>query len=107
MVFYYQKGIDITIIWNGKETLGLNDVLADSNAKLGCNWALQTVSTFMARLVKKGFLIKTKKGRFTCYAPVISLEDYRREKMKDMINLLYNGDTEAAKRDLKYGTEES
>lgn len=43
-----------------------------------------TVATLIKILVKKGFLKSEKIGNTDLYTPIISLEDYRKEDIKDI-----------------------
>lgn len=89
------------IIWDATEDPDLRTTMNAVNEKFGFNWKPQTVSTFLARLIGKGFLTSYRKGRYAYYVPEISLEDYRREQINELVKLLYNGDVDAAKKDLK------
>ena len=44
------------VIWDSTEELALQEVMDGVNHENGKNWKPQTVSTFLSRLVKKGFL---------------------------------------------------
>ena len=90
----------MTIIWNSIEDLKRTEIRDKVEERFKHEWALQTVSTFLSRLCTKGYLTTTRKGVYIYYHPEITLEDYRREKMKDLVNMLYNGDVETAKVDL-------
>lgn len=61
------------------------------NKKFNHTWAPQTVSTFLLRLVKKGCLNSSKKGRYTYYTPTLTLDEYRVECLKDMKERLFDG----------------
>lgn len=91
----------MTVIWSSNEALDMRATLDAVNKKYGHEWKTQTVSTFLQRLVKKGLLEPARKGRYTFYTPAVKLEDYRREKINDLVNMLYNGDVDAAKADLR------
>lgn len=91
----------LKVIWECEKEPDLKTVMAAVNEKHGLEWKPQTVSTFLARLVKKGYLTGRRQGRYTYYSPTISLEEYRREQFKRMIEFLYDGDVEKLKEDLK------
>ena len=44
------------VIWDSTEDLALQDIMNRVNQENGKSWKPQTVSTFLARLVKKSFL---------------------------------------------------
>ena len=52
------------VIWDSTEELALQEVMDGVNHENGKNWKPQTVSTFLSRLVKKGFLNMYRKGRY-------------------------------------------
>ena len=88
-------------VWNSKEAPSSKEVQADVNTRFGNAWKIQTVSTFLLRLVEKGYLRSERKGRWAYYYPKITLQQYREEKMKELLDLLYSGELEAAKSDLE------
>lgn len=84
-------------IFELKEEAALQQVMCAVNKKYKHDWKPQTVSTFFARLVKKGIVVMTRKGRYCYYTPVMSLEEYRIQSMKERVEVLFNGDVEACK----------
>ena len=52
----------------------------------------QTVSTFLSRLVKKGFLNMYRKGRYCYYQPLVSKEDFWRATMEESAKFFTKGD---------------
>ena len=48
------------VIWDSTEDLALQDIMNRVNQENGKSWKPQTVSTFLARLVKKSFLPQGK-----------------------------------------------
>ena len=63
------------VIWDSTEDLALQDIMNRVNQENGKSWKPQTVSTFLARLVKKSFLTVYRKGRYSFYQPAVSKED--------------------------------
>lgn len=82
----------MTIVWRADEAPDLKTVLDAVNQKYGKTWKPQTVSTFLARLIKKGFLESYRKGRYTYYVPKVALKDYRKEVVAETIKVLYGGE---------------
>jgi predicted transcriptional regulator len=80
------------VIWDSPEELALQGVMNRVNEENGKEWRPQTVSTFLARLVKKGFLTFYRKGRYSYYQPLISKEDYWRATMEDTAGFFSRGD---------------
>lgn len=52
----------------------------------------ETVVSFINRLKKKGYLTTYKQGHYTYYQATVDFEDYRRMKMDEMIQNIYDGD---------------
>lgn len=88
------------VIWNSPTDLDLMSVLRATNDRFHTNWKPQTVSTFLTRARKKGYLSGYKQGRFTFYQPLISIEEYRKIKLITMLEQLYNNDKSAVEADL-------
>lgn len=77
-----------------KKASGLRDVINGVNERYGHDWKTQTVSTFLSRTVKKGYLKATGKGKSTLYYPVNTLEEYQKEKLQKLLEELFDDDTE-------------
>lgn len=56
--------------------------------------APQTISTYLARLVKKGAIEAYKKGRYSFYSPKYSRKEYREEMFKEEISLYFGAHAE-------------
>ncbi len=89
-------------VWKCKEPPDLQKVLSKVNTLFDHQWKPQTVSTFLSRLKNKGYLTTKKEGRYCYYYPTITLEQYRKEKMKGLMQVFYNGETVLAMEDLKH-----
>ena len=55
-------------------------------------WKIQTLSTFLTRLVDKGVLQVEKRGRSNLYSPLLSEEEYHAQETRHLVNDLYHGD---------------
>lgn len=55
------------------------------------NWKPQTVTSYTIRLLEKGLLKFTQKGRSKHYEPAISYEEYERATAKNILDMLYDG----------------
>ena len=55
----------------------------------------QTVSTFLARLVKKSFLTVYRKGRYSFYQPAVSKEDFWKATVQENARFFDKGDMAA------------
>ena len=90
----------MSIIWTSEEAPDMQPIRREVNVRFNHEWAGQTVSTYLSRLVKKGYLRMERKGRYKYYYPEVPLERYRKEKLRSLVDVLYSGDTELANRDL-------
>ncbi len=94
-------------VWEEAGEPDMREVMELANRRYNREWKPQTISTFLSRLVKKGFLTSSRKGRRMYYHPVKTLEDYRRGKIADIVTELYAGDRAAAARDLSEHEKEA
>lgn len=77
--------ITMKCVWNLGDGTRLAHILAEANGKYGKDWKSQTVSTFLGKLVLKGYVEQYRDGRYYCYRILISKRDYRcNELAKDM-----------------------
>lgn len=82
----------MTVVWESSEAPDLSAVRSAVNEKYGHEWAPQTVSTFLSRLVTKEYLVPERKGRYTYYHVAISVEGYREQRLKETVDMLFGGD---------------
>lgn len=54
-------------------------------------WKVQTLSTFLTRLVEKGVLRVEKKGKANLYSPALTQADYHKQEAKHVIDSMYHG----------------
>lgn len=80
------------IIWDSTEDLALQEVMGRVNAENNKSWKPQTVSTFLSRLVKKGFLSLYRKGRYCYYQPLVSKDEFWKATMKENARFFTKGD---------------
>lgn len=78
------------VIWDSASPVTSAELLQLFNQR-GRNWKGQTISTFLSRLVDKGALSVTRKGRTNQYTPRLSLEDYKFKETKNVLDGLYQG----------------
>lgn len=79
------------VIWQAKERLTYIGVRDEIESRFGDNWKGQTVCTVIKRLKKKGYIATFKTGRFTNYEALISIEDYRKMLLYEIVERLYQG----------------
>ncbi len=88
-----EEEVFLVIFQLGEKSL-LQTILSEVNKKYKHEWRSQTVSTFLSRLVGKGYLTMERFGRKMCYIPTISLEQYRRMCISKMCRVLFEGDVD-------------
>lgn len=64
------------VLWESKEDLSLQPIMMAANDNTGNDWKPQTISTFLARLVKKGWIEGYRKGRYVYYRPLITRTEW-------------------------------
>lgn len=79
------------IIWESEEDLDLAHVMNGVNEEFGKNWKPQTVSTFLSRLVKKGYLTVYRKGRYSYYQPAVKQDDFKASTVSENIQYFDQG----------------
>lgn len=87
--------IVMKIIWQSEEALSIQEILKQLDEVYHKNWKIQTVSTFLSRSVKKGYLKMTRKGRQFFYTPLVSEEEYGKREITKCVNFWGNGKIDA------------
>ncbi|MDD6798240.1 MAG: BlaI/MecI/CopY family transcriptional regulator [Clostridia bacterium] len=82
------------IIWSADKALGVREVMARANSINNKDWKVQTVSTFLSRLVQRNFLTMERRGRVFYYHPNISEEEYGKKEMVKCIDFWGDGKIE-------------
>lgn len=80
------------VVWDTPEPLALQEIMNKVNEENGKEWKPQTVSTFLARLVRKSFLSSYRKGRYSYYLPVISKNEFWKATMEENAKYFNQGD---------------
>lgn len=71
------------VIWENDEVMSIQEITSRINQRYKKDWKLQTVSTFLSRAVKKGYLEMKRSGRSFLYYPLVTEEEYgKREIVK-------------------------
>ncbi len=78
------------VIWSSPVELTLPDIVKNVNETYGKDWKPQTVSTFLARLVKKNFLNSYRSGRTFYYQPLVSEKAYGNRVIKNCVEFWSN-----------------
>ena len=72
-------------VWDAKEPIGLMDVV-EACKNYDRDWKQQTVSTFLNRLIQKGYVDSYRKGRSYMYSALIDQEEYLNSQMSGLLN---------------------
>ena len=76
------------VIWASPTPVTSAEMLERFSAK---GWKIQTVSTFLTRLVDKGALKMEKRGRGNLYSPALTPDEYRRREARNVVDTMYGG----------------
>lgn len=82
-------------LWDAERELSLMEITQRVNEEHHRNWKPQTVSTFLARLVKKSYLESYRQGRVFFYRILVPQEDYVGELAERFITFWNRGSVEA------------
>lgn len=79
------------LFWKTGKEMGLREVLTYFNENENKKWAKQTLYTFLTRLLDKGILSATGKGRKK-YSPAMTQVEYEQKKAKSILDGIYDGE---------------
>lgn len=79
-------------IWDCRKEPVLSDVVERVNDYYGKDWKPQTVSTFLAKLVRKNYLKLQRNGKIYTYKILISEAAYRQKLYKHHISFWNHND---------------
>ncbi len=69
------------VIWQSDTVMSIQEIITRINQQYQKDWKLQTVSTFLSRAVKKGYLEMKRRGRSFDYYPLVTEEQYGRREI--------------------------
>lgn len=78
-------------IWDTPEELALSQLVEMVNERFDKDWRPQTISTYLAHLVRKGYLTMRRQGKVFLYHPEVTEEKYRETQVGEICN--YWGNT--------------
>ena len=78
------------VIWNSEEELTLPDIVKAVNETYQKEWKPQTVSTFLARLVKKNYLNSYRSGRTFYYQSLVEEKTYGHKMIENCVEFWSN-----------------
>lgn len=79
------------VIWGSDEILSIQEIVSEINRVYQKNWKTQTVSTFLSRIVKKGYLDMQRKGRSFYYYPQITEDEYGKREIAKCVDFWSDG----------------
>lgn len=87
--------ITMKCVWDLGDGTRLAHILARANDMYEKDWKSQTVSTFLGKLVLKGYVDQYRDGRYFCYRILISKRDYRCHELAKDVQFWNDGDIQA------------
>ena len=86
--------ITMKCVWDLGEGARLAHIMEVANSRYKKNWKPQTVSTFLGKLVRKGFLEQYRDGRYFYYHILVSRHDYGCRMLRDDLDFWDDGDVD-------------
>ena len=78
-------------IWDSEKEMSLADIFEMVNTQYHKEWKYQTVSTFLAKIVQKGFIRARREGHRVIYESLISEDDYKAQQAEEFVNFWNRG----------------
>ena len=75
--------ITMKCVWDIGDGARLSRIMTLANDKYGKEWKPQTVSTFLGKLVREGFVEQYRDGRYFYYRILIDKHTYRTQMIRD------------------------
>lgn len=72
------------VIWNSPEKLHLKTVQEKVNETFGADWKPQTISTYLAHLIRKGYLSMERNGKVFLYSAEVSEKEFFDNEIKNL-----------------------
>ncbi len=79
-------------VWDLGDGARLAQILNIACEKYGKKWKPQTVSTFLGKLVRKGFVEQYREGRYFYYHILVDKHEYRCRIMREDMEFWNDGD---------------
>lgn len=77
------------IVWAKEAPVTSNEILEKQPKDK--DWKITTILTLTSRLMEKGILTSSKKGRAYCYFPLITESEYKKSQTKNFLESMYGG----------------
>lgn len=78
-------------IWDSTSDVSLADIYEMVNSQYHKEWKYQTVSTFLAKIVQKGFIRARREGHRVVYEILITEEEYKAQQARQFVNFWNKG----------------
>ena len=78
-------------IWENEDPLTVQEIMMQTNERYDKKWKVQTISTFLSRMVKKNYLSMERKGRTIYYYPLVTAASYRKRELDRQISFWEEG----------------
>lgn len=72
------------VIWDSDEKPHLSEIVKEINERYSKDWKPQTISTYLAHLVRKGYLSFERKGKVFLYTPLVDKKTFCKQQIKNM-----------------------
>ncbi|MBQ7943496.1 MAG: BlaI/MecI/CopY family transcriptional regulator [Lachnospiraceae bacterium] len=79
------------VIWQSEEALSIQEITTRINQQYQKDWKVQTVSTFLSRMVKKEYLTMKRQGRLFYYYPLVSESEYGKREITKCVEFWGKG----------------
>ena len=79
------------VIWKSDDVLSLQEITERVNRDYKKNWKPQTVSTFLGRIVRRGYLSMERRGRVFYYHPLMTEDEYGKNEILKCVDFWSNG----------------
>lgn len=79
-------------VWDCRNEPGFQDVLEVVTTVYGKDWRSQTVPTFLAKLVRKGYLKLKRNGKIYTYKVVVKEDAYKRKLYRQHVSFWNHND---------------
>ncbi len=87
-------------VWDLGDGARLANIVEVANNKYGKEWKPQTVSTFLAKLVHKGYVEQYRDGRYFYYHILIDKHAYRCNLLREEMEFWDDGDMDIFVKEL-------
>ena len=81
----------LDVIWKSDELMTIQEIAEKVNHIHHKDWQVRTVSVFLHRITKKGYLTLERKGRTYYYHPVMTEEEYQQQEIVKCVNTWSSG----------------